>query len=52
MKWNREMIVKCPCKECDERVLGCHGSCERYRKYQKDIKKVHEKEKHYRRRTW
>lgn len=22
-----------PCKECTERSIGCHGKCEKYKKY-------------------
>ncbi len=25
-----------PCKGCTERVVGCHGSCEKYKTYQMD----------------
>lgn len=24
-----------PCKGCEERVVGCHGSCERYSAFRK-----------------
>lgn len=24
---------ECPCHGCEERVLGCHGKCERYQKW-------------------
>ena len=23
--------MRCPCKNCTERKLGCHGTCERYK---------------------
>lgn len=22
-----------PCKDCHDRVLGCHGTCDRYKEY-------------------
>lgn len=22
---------ECPCRECKDRVVGCHGTCERYK---------------------
>lgn len=25
--------IKCPCKECKMRVLGCHSKCEHYKDY-------------------
>ncbi len=25
-----------PCKDCEERVLGCHASCERYLSFKKE----------------
>ena len=28
-----------PCKDCEERHLGCQGSCEKYKAYKEQIKK-------------
>lgn len=25
--------VYCPCKDCPDRVLGCHSKCEKYKEY-------------------
>lgn len=25
--------MKCPCKGCDHRKLGCHGRCDEYQKW-------------------
>ena len=25
--------VKSPCYKCEDRVVGCHGSCEKYKAY-------------------
>lgn len=27
-----------PCKSCTDRLIGCHGTCERYGKYRKQIR--------------
>lgn len=27
-----------PCFKCERRVIGCHGSCEDYAKYQNEIR--------------
>ena len=26
-----------PCKDCEERTLGCHGACERYAQTRKEV---------------
>ena len=31
-----------PCLFCDERELGCHVTCDKYRKYAKEQKKYRE----------
>lgn len=33
-------MVTAPCKGCQDRHLGCHGTCEKYQEY----KKIHEEE--------
>ena len=30
----------CPCKGCPERVVGCHGSCERYRAFSAECERI------------
>lgn len=30
------MIVS-PCKDCPERFIGCHSSCERYKQYRSEL---------------
>ena len=32
--------VQAPCKDCTERTVGCHGTCEKYAKYIKDRNKL------------
>lgn len=27
------MVIKCPCKDCEERYLECHSHCEAYQEY-------------------
>ena len=29
--------MKTPCENCTERVVGCHGKCEKYLAYRADI---------------
>lgn len=43
------MLMICPCKGCDppERMIGCHGTCERYSAWQREYKEVKKKEKTY-----
>lgn len=26
-----------PCKGCEDRAVGCHGSCERYKQYKAEL---------------
>jgi hypothetical protein len=37
-----DKFMRCPCKECDRRKIGCHGFCEQYQawKKQEDEKKL------------
>lgn len=30
------MAGKCPCRGCTERILLCHGRCERYQKWKQE----------------
>ena len=36
---------KAPCKDCANRVLGCHGTCERYAEYKTGIAEEKERVK-------
>ena len=29
-------MVKCPCKNCTDRTLTCHGVCEKYAAFRKE----------------
>ena len=31
------------CKDCDKRTPGCHGSCEEYQKYRRDLDEQNQK---------
>ena len=31
---------KCPCHECEERVVGCHGKCQKYKNWQEQKQKA------------
>lgn len=35
--WNG---VKCPCKGCADREIGCHGKCERYAAFKEENARV------------
>lgn len=30
-----------PCLNCNDRVVGCHGKCEKYKSYRDKIDKIH-----------
>ena len=31
-----------PCYKCEDRVVGCHGRCERYQEYTGEMEKIRE----------
>ena len=33
----------CPCKNCDERILGCHSKCDRYKEFEQECKEIRER---------
>lgn len=35
-------INPCPCKGCEERVLGCHSRCPKYLEFHKKREKLYE----------
>lgn len=37
------MTIKSPCKDCEERVLGCHSNCKKYLKFKKDTQEEKDK---------
>ena len=37
--------TKVPCKDCQFRELGCHGKCEMYREWRKELTAVRQKER-------
>ena len=39
--------MKCPCKDCGKRAVGCHAKCFEYIIYQKYIKVDREKLREY-----
>ena len=49
--FNRENIVKCPCRDCEMRTKygDCHGFCPSYLHYSKRVKKVHQTEAKWKR---
>lgn len=38
-------MIKAPCKGCTDRVLGCHGKCDRYKAYRARIDSANEKKR-------
>ena len=30
--------MDCPCRNCNDRFVGCHSDCERYDKYKTDLR--------------
>lgn len=34
--------LKCPCKGCDRRKLLCHGSCQTYQQWKKELDAVND----------
>lgn len=34
-----------PCKDCEEREIGCHGHCKRYKAFRAELDRLHKKEK-------
>lgn len=36
-------MIDVPCKECKDRVLGCHCKCEHYKKYVHDREEIYKK---------
>ena len=33
---------KTPCKNCENRFVGCHNECNKYKEYRKEIEKIYE----------
>lgn len=29
--------MMCPCKDCEDREIGCHSKCEKYKKFRDDV---------------
>ena len=36
-----------PCKDCKERYIACHDSCDRYKEWKQRLEKVNEERKKY-----
>ena len=34
--------IKAPCHDCEDRVLGCHDTCERFQAYRQKMAEVKE----------
>ena len=40
MDLNINNRIKCKCKGCTDRYIGCHGSCEAYKSYKEEVAKA------------
>ena len=38
--------MKVPCKNCEDRELGCHSECEKYLEFQEQRRSVNKKRQH------
>lgn len=38
---------KPPCKDCPDRIPGCHGSCDRYKKWKERLEEVNKARREY-----
>ena len=48
-EWNRSQNTRCPCKGCNCRSIGCHGKCEWYIAWKKELDEKNRAEREYRR---
>lgn len=32
-------LIKISCYKCEERYIGCHGKCEKYKEFKKEIER-------------
>ncbi len=37
--------MKCPCKDCERRSVGCHGKCDDYKEWKNKHDAVRQKER-------
>lgn len=37
--------IKNPCKDCKDRILGCHDKCKKYKGFKRDIELARAKDK-------
>lgn len=45
------MLEKCPCRYCENRHVGCHGTCNKYKEWALENEKLRKKvakDKYYR----
>lgn len=39
--------MNAPCYNCDERYIGCHDSCEKYREYKSKVGEINQKKREH-----
>jgi len=42
------MVINSPCKDCIDRVIGCHSSCVGYLKYKDRLREYNEEVRRFR----
>lgn len=47
MEFNRSDPFDCPCRDCAERSVGCHGECEGYLEWRKKVQAQHSAQRAY-----
>lgn len=40
------MIAYAPCKDCKERIVGCHATCKKYKKYREQLEQFKKDTRH------
>lgn len=36
-------MTECPCKNCGDRFIGCHGKCEKYKAWRAEYDEINKK---------
>lgn len=46
------MRPKTPCRECDDRQVGCHINCEKYKEFKDELEKISKAKTKYKQTTY
>ena len=44
--------IKCPCRDCGNRTITCHGNCERYSEFLEHVARIRANKKEEEARDW